>query len=131
MSIIVQKDMKINSVYENGEAKIFKKKKPKIAKDLILFFKTKQKVSMANKLLKRGKISDIEHHNYVKKVLKEKELISSNAETYEEVIFESDCCSLKYCLKGNKIVYSIEQCGVKTTFDDYNEAIENFVFITM
>lgn len=131
MNLITEKDFKINEKYNKSTEKINIIKKSKIAKDLLLHIKTKQKTSMINRLLMKGIITQSQHREYLNKIKKEKELSKRNVETYAEVLFETDDCVLSSIFEEGTIKYCINQYGMKEYFEDIVTALERFVMISI
>lgn len=131
MSLFVVEDEKINSKYESKEQLLYGAKETKVAKNLISFMKTKQKIIMAKKLLKKNKVTNREYEAYVQKVLKERELSRENTNDYHEIIFESENCILSCELRNGTLVYMLNQHGMCEDFYDLDVAIERYIMLTI
>ena len=103
----------------------------KMVKGFMLFVQTKKKTVEANKLLSSGRISVYDYKDYIKKIKKENELIKKNVEFLDEILFETNDCTLSSVFEKDTIKYCINQYGMKEYYDDLQTAIENFVRITV
>ena len=103
----------------------------KMVKGFMLFVQTQKKTVAANKLLSSGRISVYDYKDYIKKIRKENELIKKNVEFLDEILFETNDCTLSSVFEKDTIKYCINQYGMKEYYDDLQTAIENFVRITV
>lgn len=127
----IKKNNKLNSSFVSSKKLKMIINDNKVVKDFLLFVKTKKKTVMANKMLSSGKISIYDYKDYIKKIKKENELIKNNIEFLDEILFETNDCTLSSVFEKGNIKYCINQYGMKEYYDDLKTAIENFVRVSV
>lgn len=131
MRIIEERDSRINKRFDNSLKKIHIVNKNKVAKNLVLYLKKKQKQSMVDRLLTSGCITQYQHKDYLNKITKEWELSKKGLDSFVEVLFETDDCELSSVYLNGEIKYCINQYGMKEYFGDLTIAIERFVMLSV
>ena len=131
MNLIVEKDVKINEKFDKRTKSIPLVSKTKMAKDIMLHLKRKQKIAMIKKLLADGMITINQEKEYINKITKEYKLSKDNVETLTEVLFETEDCSLSSVFSNGTIKYCLNQYGMKEYYNDLTTALENFVLVSI
>lgn len=103
----------------------------KVVKGFLLYLKTKKKIVVANKMFSSGRISLNNYTDYIKKVRREAELSKKNIMFLDEVLFETNDCTLSSVFENGSISYCINQYGMKEYYDDLTTALEHFVRISI
>lgn len=127
----VKKNNKLNSSLILSKKMQMALNDNKMVKGFVLFVKTKKKTVTANKMLSSGKISIYDYRDYIKKIRKENELSRNNIEFLDEILFETNDCTLSSVFEKGTIKYCINQYGMKEYYDDLKTAIENFVRVSV
>lgn len=127
----IKKSNMLNSSFISPEKMKMVLNDNKMVKGFLLFVKTKKKTVAANKMLSSGKISIYDYKDYIKKIRKEDELIRNNIEFLDEILFETNDCTLSSVFEKGTIKYCINQYGMKEYYDDLKTAIENFVRVSI
>ena len=127
----IKKSNMLNSSFISPEKMKMGLNDNKMVKGFLLFVKTKKKTVAANKMLSSGKISIYDYKDYIKKIRKEDELIRNNIEFLDEILFETNDCTLSSVFEKGTIKYCINQYGMKEYYDDLKTAIENFVRVSI
>lgn len=127
----IKKSNMLNSSFISPEKMKMVLNDNKMVKGFLLFVKTKKKTVAANKMLSSGKISIYDYKDYIKKIRKEDELIRNNIDFLDEILFETNDCTLSSVFEKGTIKYCINQYGMKEYYDDLKTAIENFVRVSI
>lgn len=96
-----------------------------------LYLRKKKNISLANKMFGSGQISEYDYHSYLKKISKENFLNKKKVEFLEEILFETEDCTLSSVFENGTIRYCINQYGMKDYYDSLEKAVENFVRISL
>lgn len=102
-----------------------------IIKNFNYFIKMKKDINKTNKLFEKGKISEYNYKNYLKKIKRENELLKNKVEFLDEVLFETEDCVLSAIFENGKIKYCLNQYGMKNYYNNLENAVENLVRISL
>lgn len=102
-----------------------------IVKNLNLFLRMKRDIIVTNKKFSSGKISDYTYNESINKIKKERQFLKDNVDFFEEILFETEDCTLSCVFENKSIKYCINQYGMKDYYNSLEKAIINFVRISL
>lgn len=131
MNIITEKDLKINKTFDESNKIVTILNKHKATKGLLIDIKIKRKSLMAKRMLTSGAVSLNQYTEYLKKISRERNLLKRETGNFTKILFETDTCVLSEEFIDGSLKYSINQCGMKSYYEELIVAIERFAIVSM